>query len=89
MQNEVIRLLQLFGVPYVIAPMEAEAQCAYLESEGLVDGVVTEDSDALLFGAKSVYRHFFSTNKHPEVVKGPAPPEFLMLKEDVVRCFRR
>jgi len=32
----------MFGLPYIIAPMEAEAQCAYLELEKLVDGVVTD-----------------------------------------------
>lgn len=52
-------MLQLFGIPYIIAPTEAEAQCAWLEEQGLVDGVVTDDNDALLFGAAHVYRHFF------------------------------
>ena len=59
----------MLGVPFVVAPFEAEAQCAYLESEGLVDGVITEDSDAFLFGASTVYRHFFSSSKHVEVTK--------------------
>ena len=50
-------LLQLFGLPYIIAPREAEAQCAWLDAEGLVDGVVTDDNDAFLFGARRIYRH--------------------------------
>lgn len=46
----------MFGLPYIIAPMEAEAQCAWLDFNGLVDGVVTDDNDAFLFGARRVYR---------------------------------
>ena len=45
MIEDVILLLQLFGIPYVKSPTEAEAQCATLEKLGLVDGVCTEDSD--------------------------------------------
>lgn len=45
---------QMFGLPYIIAPMEAEAQCAWLNANGLVDGVVTDDNDAFLFGAREV-----------------------------------
>ena len=47
---------QMFGLPYIIAPQEAEAQCAWLDSAGLVDGVVTDDNDVFLFGAQRVYR---------------------------------
>jgi 5'-3' exonuclease len=31
MAEEVKRLLNAFDVPYITAPFEAEAQCAYLE----------------------------------------------------------
>lgn len=56
----------MFGLPYIIAPMEAEAQCAYLELAKLVDGVVTDDSDVLLFGARSVYKNIFDDRKYVE-----------------------
>lgn len=56
----------MFGLPYIIAPMEAEAQCAYLELEKLVDGVVTDDSDVLLFGARSVFKNIFDDRKYVE-----------------------
>ncbi|KAK6928307.1 XPG-I domain [Dillenia turbinata] len=59
-------LLQMFGLPYIIAPMEAEAQCAYMELANLVDGVVTDDSDVFLFGARSVYKNLFDDRKYVE-----------------------
>ncbi|XP_044502242.1 DNA repair protein UVH3 isoform X3 [Mangifera indica] len=59
-------LLQMFGLPYVIAPMEAEAQCAFMELANLVDGVVTDDSDVFLFGARSVYKNIFDDRKYVE-----------------------
>lgn len=69
MREECIRLLELFGIPYIIAPAEAEAQCAALEDLGLVDGVVTEDSDVFVFGAKTVYKNIFEEQKYAEVYK--------------------
>lgn len=57
-------LLELFGVPYVIAPMEAEAQCAFLDEINLTDGTITDDSDIWLFGGKTVYKNFFNQSKH-------------------------
>lgn len=59
-------LLQMFGLPYIIAPMEAEAQCAFMELSNLVDGVVTDDSDAFLFGAQCVYKNIFDERKYVE-----------------------
>lgn len=38
----------------MVAPYEADAQLAYLELAGLVDGIITEDSDLLVFGCKHV-----------------------------------
>ncbi|XP_047109336.1 DNA excision repair protein ERCC-5 homolog [Schistocerca piceifrons] len=64
MNLEAQELLQLFGVPYVIAPMEAEAQCAFLDAVSLTDGTITDDSDIWLFGGQNVYKNFFNQKKH-------------------------
>lgn len=66
MFTECQELLQMFGIPYIVAPTEAEAQCAWLDANNLVDGVVTDDNDAFLFGAKRVYRHIFEESKYVE-----------------------
>ena len=66
MYAECQQLLHLFGLPYLIAPSEAEAQAAWLDSVGLVDGVVTDDNDAFLFGARRLYRNIFEGNKYVE-----------------------
>lgn len=38
----------------MVAPYEADAQLCFLEREGYVDGIITEDSDLLVFGCQQV-----------------------------------
>ncbi|XP_036029065.1 DNA repair protein complementing XP-G cells isoform X2 [Onychomys torridus] len=59
-------LLRLFGIPYIQAPMEAEAQCAILDLTDQTSGTITDDSDIWLFGARHVYKNFFNKNKFVE-----------------------
>jgi DNA excision repair protein ERCC-5 len=54
------------GVPYVLAPSEAEAQCAELERLKLVDGTITDDCDVFLFGGRHVFKNIFSDKKFVE-----------------------
>ncbi|KAI6842756.1 hypothetical protein KC342_g1424 [Hortaea werneckii] len=44
------QLLKQFGFPWHVAPGEAEAECAGFQREGLVDAVLSEDVDTLMFG---------------------------------------
>ena len=39
------------------APGEGEAMCVALEQARIVDGIITKDTDALLFGARLVITH--------------------------------
>lgn len=52
MARELIEELKKAQVPYVVAPYEADAQLVYLERQGLINAIVSEDSDLLVFGAK-------------------------------------
>lgn len=55
--------LQRRGISFVIAPYEADAQMAYMAFNGLVDVVITEDSDLLAYGCPTV---FFKMDKAGE-----------------------
>ena len=52
MAGQLIEELKRLGVQYLVAPYEADAQLAYLERKGIIDGILSEDSDLLVFGAK-------------------------------------
>jgi exonuclease-1 len=52
MAREMIEELKAAGIPYVVAPYEADSQLAYLEQQGLINGVLSEDSDLLVFGVR-------------------------------------
>ena len=52
-------LLRHMGIKVIRSPCgEAEKACAYLNMIGRCDGVITDDSDVFLYGAKVVYRNF-------------------------------
>ena len=50
------QLLKQFGIPWHLAPGEAEAECALLQQKGVVDAVLSEDVDTLMFGSGMTLR---------------------------------
>lgn len=63
--EECVELLGYLGMPVLRATGEAEALCAQLNNEGHVDACITSDSDAFLFGAKTVIKVLRSNCKEP------------------------
>ncbi|KAK3949417.1 hypothetical protein QBC32DRAFT_378746 [Pseudoneurospora amorphoporcata] len=52
------RMIRLFGFQCHDAPGEAEAECALLQREGVVDAVLSEDVDTIMFGCRRTLRNW-------------------------------
>ena len=52
MARQLIDELKYHNVQFVVAPYEADAQMVYLEKRAVIQGIISEDSDLLVFGAK-------------------------------------
>lgn len=49
-------LVARFQFPHHTAPGEAEAECAFLQQNGIVDAVMSQDVDAIMFGSTLTLR---------------------------------
>lgn len=52
------RMIRMFGFHVHEAPGEAEAECALLQQRGVVDAVLSEDVDTLMFGCTRTLRNW-------------------------------
>lgn len=71
--DSIKNILQRNCIDYLQAPAEAEAECAWLQTLGIVDFVVSDDSDTLVFGATQMLR-MFNRVKYYEIVDGEKIP---------------
>ncbi|KAL6822955.1 hypothetical protein J3E69DRAFT_338315 [Trichoderma sp. SZMC 28015] len=58
------RLIRLFGFVVHDAPGEAEAECAFLQKNGIVDAVLSEDVDTIMFGCTRTLRNWSAEGKN-------------------------
>ncbi|EXJ60325.1 exonuclease 1 [Cladophialophora yegresii CBS 114405] len=77
MARQLIEELKKLNVQYIVAPYEADAQLVYLERKGIIDGILAEDSDMLVFGAT---RLLTKLNQYGELVEIERA-DFAMCKE--------
>jgi len=55
--KEIIEELQSYNIECIVAPYEADAQLAYLSKIGYISGVISEDSDLIVFeSVKILYK---------------------------------
>ncbi|WP_342305102.1 flap endonuclease-1 [Methanolobus sp. ZRKC5] len=72
--DECKKLLDLMGIPHIQAESEAEAQAAFMVSQGDADLVGSQDYDVFLFGAEDVVRNLGSSGKR----KVPGKKEYVV-----------
>ncbi|CAI4057018.1 hypothetical protein SUVZ_02G3800 [Saccharomyces uvarum] len=62
----IIDYCKVHSITYIVAPFEADAQMVYLEKMGLIQGIISEDSDLLVFGCKTLITKL---NDHGEALE--------------------
>lgn len=66
--QECQQLLKLMGIPFIVAPTEAEAQCAVLARGGKVYAAASEDMDTLTFDSPILLRHLTFSEQRKEPI---------------------
>ena len=80
MVEQAKRLLDAMGIPYVDAPSEGEAECAFLAIKKRVFAAASQDYDSLLFGAPVLVRNLSITGRR----KLPKRDMYVEIKPEVI-----
>jgi exonuclease-1 len=68
MRYDLIQRCNQVGIAFIVAPFEADAQMARLVQTGIVDLVITEDSDILVYGCpRALFKVDFTTYQGQEI----------------------
>jgi flap endonuclease-1 len=74
------QLLDLMGIPWVQAPSEGEAQCAWMCQQRLVFATASQDFDSLLFGTPRLVRNLSATGRR----KLSGKKEYMEVKPELI-----
>jgi len=74
------KLLEYMGIPWIQAPSEGEAMCAYLCKKGVVFATGSQDYDSLLFGSPVLVRNLSITGKR----KLPRKEAYIEIKPEII-----
>jgi len=74
------KLLGFFGIPWVAAPSDGEAQASYMAGKGDVWGCASQDFDSLLFGADNLIRNLTISGRR----KMPKRRAYITVEPEVV-----
>ncbi len=80
MVNEAKELLDCMGVPWIQAPSEGEAQCAFMCRQKDADFAASQDYDSLMFGAPLLVRNLSITGKR----KVPSKEIYTEIRPEVI-----
>lgn len=85
--RECKQLLDLMGIPYVSSIGEADQQCASLSKHysKQISGVITEDSDILIFGGTCIFKDFSLKTKDTSRISYNDIIKSMAIKSDLIR----
>lgn len=68
MEIDLIKLLDLMGIPHIKATGEADSLLAYMNINHYIDGVISEDTDISIFGANNLYKNVFPSMRNKKYI---------------------
>lgn len=60
--HSVLNFLRKHNIEYIVSPYEADAQLYFLQKQGFIDYIITEDSDLIVYGATKILYKFDGTH---------------------------
>lgn len=57
------QILDIFNIPYIDSIEESDSQLAYLQMNGFIDSIISDDNDILLYGGTNIYKNWTKESK--------------------------